>query len=669
MIEELKKKNLVEKDFSVLAKNTREIANYYRLLFQIQKAKEYANKSLSFANKSGDPSELLFSKLTLANIYFTDEHPDTALVITENSASLLNLITEKKERSFATAYYYLIKGIMLNANYKIDSSIIYFDKGIALANKQSDDPEDIKLLCSLYSGKALPLVKKRKKDEAVKLTIQAVKLAENFNEEINLMLVYFKYGSILGKNEDDIKYLLKAGEIAQRLELKGMQGEIYDHTGSNYYDKGEFKLAYKYANESVQLKKKYTPVNSYIQSLGNFSQALIKLDSLDRAEEIIRETIKLQDISILTYDNFSSLVQLSEVLHLRGRYEEQREIINIAEKLAETSKIEDCIITFQQQKMNYYQATGNYEGAFTLLNKITLYYDSIAEIKSHQKLEELNIQYETEKKDNEIILLNAQQEISNTKLSRQRIAIISSSALAILFGITGFALFKRIQLKRKTDLKIEKLERLNEIQQLRTNIALDMHDDIGASLSSIRLYSEVVKTQAEEKLPEAGKMLKKISENAKEIVENMSDIVWAINPKYDEIKNLQSRMRSFATDLCAANNIIPDFIWDETAQLDIPMEKRRNIYLIFKEAVNNAVKYAECKKIIIRLKEQQNILMLEVSDDGKGFVVESSGEESMINQGNGLKNMKFRAKEINGNVEIISKIGEGTSVIFKMHIT
>jgi signal transduction histidine kinase len=177
------------------------------------------------------------------------------------------------------------------------------------------------------------------------------------------------------------------------------------------------------------------------------------------------------------------------------------------------------------------------------------------------------------------------------------------------------------------------------------------------------MYSEMVKTQLPDSSSAANLMLDKISSNARESVESMSDIVWMINPKNDLFSNLINRMEFYASEMCSGKNIALDFQKKEAEDaIKISMEARKNIYLIFKEAVNNAVKYSEASQLKILLEQTDHHIKMEVSDNGNGFDV------STIRKGNGLENMIQRAKGINGEVTIDSRSDEGTRIIFSSSI-
>lgn len=203
-----------------------------------------------------------------------------------------------------------------------------------------------------------------------------------------------------------------------------------------------------------------------------------------------------------------------------------------------------------------------------------------------------------------------------------------------------------------------RLNQLLKLQAVRNKIASDLHDDVGSTLSSIRMYSSIVNNQVKESHPQSAELLNKISSNSKEMIENMSDIVWMIKPGNDDFKSIENRMLNFANELCTPAAISFEFSKDAaTDAVHISMEQRRDIYLIFKEAVNNAVKYAGCHSITASITVKNKALQLYISDDGNGFDV------TLIKKGNGLDNMRKRAEAYGGKFSIRSSVGEGTEIV------
>ncbi len=217
------------------------------------------------------------------------------------------------------------------------------------------------------------------------------------------------------------------------------------------------------------------------------------------------------------------------------------------------------------------------------------------------------------------------------------------------------------------NLRKSREERIAELQRVRTRIATDLHDDIGSSLTQIAVLTEVARGQANYLQSENLSMpLERIKNVSKELVSVMSDVVWAINPQKDFLQDLVQRMRRFASDIFTGRGIKFEFTTPEIeGNLQLGANIRREIFAIFKESVNNAVKYSECTAATVKFRIEENRLFLEISDNGKGFdtkVVLSDDFRPEMG-GNGLINIRRRALELGGICEIRSEIGEGTTII------
>lgn len=222
--------------------------------------------------------------------------------------------------------------------------------------------------------------------------------------------------------------------------------------------------------------------------------------------------------------------------------------------------------------------------------------------------------------------------------------IVSILALAIL-AIYGFYRFR--------------LMRLLEMERMRTRIATDLHDDIGANLTRISLLSEVAKQKSENGKP--SNLLTSIADIARESVASMNDIVWAISPDHDSLLDLTRRMRGHAEEVFTYRDIDLEFhasTKDEDLRLSVGV--RRDVLLIFKEAVNNAARHSDCLKVEIDFRADNGVLFLRIKDNGKGFETVSE------NDGQGLRSMTRRARALGGNLRIGSRAGDGTTVEFEL---
>ncbi|MEO6537521.1 MAG: two-component regulator propeller domain-containing protein [Ferruginibacter sp.] len=250
---------------------------------------------------------------------------------------------------------------------------------------------------------------------------------------------------------------------------------------------------------------------------------------------------------------------------------------------------------------------------------------------------------------------------------------------ALLFAGFIYALFRyrlnKIRMQHEIVLQQHKASQLEiESRQAllyeRLRISRELHDDIGSTLGSISIYSEVAKKRTE-KNENTNEVLSKIGLASRELIEKMSDIVWSLNPNNESFEQLTSRMITFAAMILTQQNIHYDFIADEKLKaLQLTSEQRKNIFLIFKEALHNIVKYAACKTVSIKLWVKNDHLIMAIKDDGKGFDADATilnnhavNSSSLGRMGGaGIKNMYARADDMNAALCISSKINEGTIV-------
>ena len=178
-------------------------------------------------------------------------------------------------------------------------------------------------------------------------------------------------------------------------------------------------------------------------------------------------------------------------------------------------------------------------------------------------------------------------------------------------------------------------------------------------MTSIRLYSEIAKKQTTD--PKVSSVLDKIGQNASEVIHSMGDIVWMINPKYDAFGSVFSRMENFAAEMLSPLNIQYTISKENDVEnIKFSMAERQNIFLIFKEAIHNAAKHANCKAVAILLSKNKDQLQMKITDDGSGF------DKQEVLRGDGLSNMENRAAEIHGTITVAASHGGGTSVTLSM---
>ncbi len=207
------------------------------------------------------------------------------------------------------------------------------------------------------------------------------------------------------------------------------------------------------------------------------------------------------------------------------------------------------------------------------------------------------------------------------------------------------------------------VRQLLAVERLRTKLAADLHDNIGSSLTEISILSEVISTGLPEENKDARRGLTMISEKARWLVDEMSDIVWLVNPKRDSLYDLILRLEDTYSEIMAYKGISFRAINLKALQsVSLTMEQRQNIFLIFKEAINNSINHSECSELILRAKVTRKRLKMVLEDDGSGFDLDEKKNKSL---GNGLTNMESRGKKIGGKVKIVSEAENGTKIRFE----
>ncbi|MEO7079982.1 MAG: two-component regulator propeller domain-containing protein [Flavobacteriales bacterium] len=208
-----------------------------------------------------------------------------------------------------------------------------------------------------------------------------------------------------------------------------------------------------------------------------------------------------------------------------------------------------------------------------------------------------------------------------------------------------------------------RLRQAMKFQAVRDGIARDLHDDIGSTLGSISYYSEALKRRLGEQDPIAKEVADKIGANSREMIGRMSDIVWSVDPKNDDAGSLSERMKMHAADLLAARGIelgfhqSPDL---NAHHLSTPL--RRSLFLIYKEAMHNAMKYSGCNKMEISLICDDRSISMTIADNGSGFDTDNVDSYN----GNGLPSIRARAESLGGKVDVTSSADVGTRVHVKL---
>ena len=242
------------------------------------------------------------------------------------------------------------------------------------------------------------------------------------------------------------------------------------------------------------------------------------------------------------------------------------------------------------------------------------------------------------------------------------------TAFAIVLAVFWVA---RFITRRRLQRRMEELERQNAIALERGRIARDIHDDLGGSLTKIVMISQGDREELRE-TPQAAAILNGIYTTAREGIRALDQIVWAVNPEHDSFDSLVSYMQKYADDYLGAANIR----CRQEVPIDVPAwplraEARHNLFLAFKEVLNNTVKHSGATEVSIKLSIEPDVFVLHLKDNGRGFnpLENHPSSSGRVATGNGLLNLDRRLKGIGGRCEMNTVKGQGTEVIFTVLIS
>jgi signal transduction histidine kinase len=561
------------------------------------------------------------------------------------------------------------------------------------------------------------------KEKALQYFLATLKLYESDSNAKGLGETYSNIASVyylMGNIDDAIEFQKKSIVVREAADDKSGLVITNNNISQMYILKGNYDLSLKHIKQSIALADQiknpklqaasYAGMSVYNIRVKNFAEALIWQNKAIKLFEEIDDKIMLSRLYVSAgnlanagKDSLQAITYLNKGLGLSESLYNKENIANAYEKLSA-----------------FYLSHNEYEKAYANYKKFILYRDSITIKSNLSKIEEIKTQYETEKKDNEILKLNTLQRLKQLQIEKQNAVIngnlieaekkqneiellskekqlqdfkiyqqndeiekqtlvaknkeqqlqinktqqqikdkqlnnetkIKNLWIGGLFGGLLLAILLALLFINRYKLK-KKLEQQSALLAIRNTISQDLHDEIGSTLTSINILSNVSERAMENEPRQAKEMLHQIAVQSKTIQQNMSDIVWSIRPENEKVENLLIRIREYAAQTLEPLNIAVTVDTDERLIKQIlPIEFRKELLLICKEAINNIVKHAGATKVIIAIKKEKQQMQLYINDNGVW-----KGNTS----GTGTKSMKARADIIGGEF-IITTAAAGTTV-------
>ena len=583
------------------------------------------------------------------------------------------------------------------ASVNLDSAIYYGQLAVEAAKKTDDK----KLLAQAHSDLGSGYIQKGEIEPALQNYKTTLRIREEIADSAGIAKVYNNLGFIyqrIYESDSALMYFLlglpyfeKTGDLvnaasvknnlaviyrslmnyekaiqlfeevaeyrAEVQDFKGLSG-TYSNLGSIYkslkkYDEARayFELAVNSAEESQDLYVQATAYRNYTLFLNEVGETDQAIEAAEKGLLISKEVNAQYEIAALEFN-------LGIAYQEKGLFERAKPFYLRAEKsFIEQGSAEDAIPIYLEL-IPLYAAIGKQDSSKHYSNMYQETLRTRMEKESRELTAELETKYQTEKKDLEI----AQQELA---IRSKNLQLYGSLILAIILGVVGYLLYKQQKLKNrqlkqegKLKMALAQIETQNKLQEQRILISRDLHDNIGAQLTFIISAIENLKYFDPVK-DTLTRRYDSIADFTKQTITELRDTIWAMNSGQITLGQLSARISDYLERAgISTRGITFEFEVDKSIDPNFSLvsSKGIQIYRIVQEAIQNSLKYAYPSQIMVSVAQVGEDFQLEIKDDGTGF------DESKIKPGNGLYNMRKRAEELGGKLEVQSETGKGTSV-------
>lgn len=489
---------------------------------------------------------------------------------------------------------------------------------------------------------------------ALNYYFDAIKFMQHNTDSITILITYNNIVILLNamnKPQMALEYAVKqynwATKIKNRDEIAYACGNIID----TYNELNSFPRTKKYVLELSELAK--TTEDPYLKVIALNQTGTLHLMEHDFTKAIINYNQSLElNANLIDQQLFcQTLINLATAYKKANQLAKSDSCLLKAVEISKEIEVKEELASAYKELSNNAIFRNDYKTAFEYA---TLYQETsemVLNEKSQAALIDAESSYKFDENNRLIESLNREKQLLNKSLRKHRLIQTIMMIFGIMLLVFGFLVFNQFRL-RKT------IENQQALLNERKRISADLHDDIGSTLGSISMFSKVAENRLK-KNENAEDVVSKIGIASREMIEKMSDIIWSISPDNDSYEQLINRMKSYASMMLFPKDISFHFEVDEKLLDRKPaINERKNIFLIFKEALHNTIKHGDAQNVFVKMDFPDKEVRMEISDDGNGFNL----NRAKVYNGNGLKNMKARASEMKGGITFHSVAEEGTSI-------
>jgi signal transduction histidine kinase len=522
-----------------------------------------------------------------------------------------------------------------------------------------------------YSNLGLVYYYQGKYSENVTYILKAIKIYEAQGVKDKIATEYGGLGYSMKRRNMKmaLQYMQKGKDIAESSNLQVPLLSIYNNYGVLKEMQGQLDSALYFYEKGLALKENVHDSLGIPYSLNNVAGIYVMKGKFDDAQKLYDRALKIREIRKDAIGIAENNQYFGDLYFAMKDY---RKAVSYYKTSLESSlKYKYTYLSQDNYKRlaQCYELLGKYELALVNYKNFSEYKDSLLNKETNSKIAELEIGFETSKKEKELVQNGNLLLEKDAEAERKNIIIGSVSLLAIFVGMVSFLIsrqqkLRHHQLKQEHELKeaFSRIETQNILQDQRIRISRDLHDNIGSQLTfiissvdNIRYAFNIDNYKLETKL-------NSISNFARETIIELRDTIWAMNKSEVTFEDLQSRILNFIERAKESSDDISFKLkFDENlSKLTLSSVEGMNIYRTIQEAINNALKHASAKQITISISNIGGLIEVAISDNGRGFNVESA------DLGNGIANMNKRINDLGGKFEISSTtIGTSITITFE----
>ena len=499
-------------------------------------------------------------------------------------------------------------------------------------------------------------------DKSTECNLKAVKFFEQLNSNSDLATLYGNFGYQLKRRnlQKAMHYMALGIKLGEKNDLTYNLCGLYDNYGVLHEMNNSLDSAQYFYQKALNLKTAFSDTIGIPYSLNNLAGISAMQGNYSEAFKLLQRSDEYRNKEKGNYGRIENLIFYGEIYFRMEKLDSAitkfNQCLTISDTLDQSYSIRYCF----EQLSKLYEQKKDYRNAFLNQRKYSAYKDSVLNIQTNSKIAELEIDYETEKKDRQIAE-------KNLKIRKRTDQLLLLAGIILLLASLSLWIYRSQKLRSE---RIQReLEYKNQLQQLelekkladeKVRISRELHDNIGSQLTFIVSSMDNLCYAEKE-----GKVLDKLTSLGtfgRNTLKELRNTIWAMKQEGADLSHLILKLNELKQQVKSnIDNLNVQITNSVINPIALSSAQMLNLYRIVQEAVQNVIKYAEASVVEIIFTETDNGFSMHIQDNGKGFSADIS------TYGNGLNNMKYRCEESGGKFEVKS-LQKGTSIFCEFYI-